>query len=104
MKDFLYFSPEIRARTYRLEGLEVRVGDTCNGCRKCVKECYASAIVMEDGKALVTDTCKGCGLCVKRCPSNAIEMTIADGNRMLEEAIGRITKHSDVTAPPSPQA
>jgi Pyruvate/2-oxoacid:ferredoxin oxidoreductase delta subunit len=97
MKDFLYFAPEIRERTHRLEGLEVRVTDECNGCTKCVKACYASAITIEDGKAVVSEGCKGCGLCVDRCPRDAIEITVADGNRMVEEALERIQHYSDVT-------
>lgn len=97
MKDFLYFAPEIRARTHRLEGLEMRVSDDCNGCRKCVNACYASAIRMEGKRAVITDGCKGCGLCVAKCPAQAISMTISDGNRMLSEALTRIQKHSDVT-------
>jgi UDP-glucose 4-epimerase len=97
MKDFSYFAPEIRARTYRLEGLEVEVTGECNGCARCVKTCYADAIVMEDGIARVTEGCKGCGLCVLSCPREAITMTIADGNRMVEEALERITRYSDVT-------
>jgi Pyruvate/2-oxoacid:ferredoxin oxidoreductase delta subunit len=97
MKDFLDFSPEIRARTHRLEGLDISVTEECNGCTKCVKACYASAVTMVDGKAVIGDGCKGCGLCVERCPKGAIEMNIADGNRMVEEALERIQYYSDVT-------
>lgn len=99
MKDFSYFAPEIRARTHRLEGLEVSVSDECNGCTKCEKACYAGAVEMRDGRAFVTDGCKGCGLCVERCPKDAISITITDGNRMVEEALERITTHSDVSTP-----
>lgn len=97
MKDFSYFSPEIRARTHRLEGLEVLVGEGCNGCTKCIKACYAGAIELRDGKAFVTEACKGCGLCVERCPERAITISITDGNRMISEALERIQAHSDVT-------
>ncbi|MFH1150139.1 MAG: 4Fe-4S dicluster domain-containing protein [Actinomycetota bacterium] len=97
MKDFDYFAPEVRARTHRLEGLEVTVTDECNGCARCVSECYAGAMVMQDGRARVTEGCKGCGLCVARCPRGAIEISITDGDRMVAEALERITHHSDVT-------
>lgn len=97
MKDFSFFAPEIRERTHRLEGLEVKVTEACNGCRPCVEGCYASAIVLEDGMARVTDACKGCGLCVSRCKRDAIEISITDGNSMVEEALSRITSHSGVT-------
>lgn len=97
MKDFNLFAPEVRARTHRLDGLEITVNDQCDGCRTCVKTCYTGAMVVEDGRARVTDACKGCGLCVSRCKRGAIEMTITDGNRMVEEALSRIQHHSDVT-------
>ncbi len=96
MKDFDYFSPAVQARTHRLEGLEVKVSEDCNGCMKCVQKCYTGSIVVEDRKVRVTDGCKGCGLCIPVCPQGALSMTIADGNRMLEEALTRIQRYSDV--------
>ena len=44
----------------------------CHDCYKCVRECHAKAISIQNGHASVLpDKCIACGNCVKMCPSNA---------------------------------
>ncbi|MCA1915684.1 4Fe-4S binding protein [Methanospirillum hungatei] len=49
--------------------------DKCTGCETCVDECPATAIAMEDDKAVVNnELCVDCGSCVDVCPAEAITM------------------------------
>jgi NAD-dependent dihydropyrimidine dehydrogenase PreA subunit len=48
--------------------------EKCVGCEACVGTCPVSAIVIEDGKAVVTDECIECGACVGDCPTEAISL------------------------------
>ena len=49
--------------------------EKCTGCETCVDECPATAIAMNDEKALVNgELCVDCGSCVDVCPSEAISM------------------------------
>ncbi|MDD3237163.1 MAG: [Fe-Fe] hydrogenase large subunit C-terminal domain-containing protein [Candidatus Gastranaerophilales bacterium] len=44
----------------------------CHDCYKCVRECHAKAIKIENGHASVlSEKCIACGSCVKACPANA---------------------------------
>jgi len=45
----------------------------CIGCRRCINECPANAISMENGKAIIDmKKCIRCKKCHKICPVNAI--------------------------------
>lgn len=46
----------------------------CIGCGKCVKDCIAQQIILENKKAHVTGDCILCGHCVAICPCNAISI------------------------------
>ena len=48
--------------------------ETCIGCGMCEKDCLASAIRVEDGKAKVKMKCMECGHCVAVCPVGAVTM------------------------------
>lgn len=48
--------------------------ETCIGCGMCEKDCLASAIRVEDGKAKVKMKCMECGHCVAVCPVAAVTM------------------------------
>lgn len=44
----------------------------CHDCYKCVRECHAKAIKIENGHAsVISEKCIACGSCVKACPANA---------------------------------
>lgn len=49
-------------------------GSLCIGCGKCVKDCVASALYIENGKACVREGCIECGHCFAICPAGAVDM------------------------------
>ena len=46
----------------------------CIGCAKCVKDCVASALFIENGKAKLREGCIECGHCFAICPEGAVDM------------------------------
>lgn len=48
--------------------------EKCIGCGMCVKDCVASAITIEDGKAVMRKGCIECGHCFAICPTGAVDM------------------------------
>ncbi|HHY46285.1 MAG TPA: 4Fe-4S binding protein [Firmicutes bacterium] len=49
--------------------------DECIDCLKCVELGHCTAIVEQDGKAVVIpEECVGCAICVRVCPQGAIHM------------------------------
>ena len=48
-------------------------GNTCIGCKKCIRELGCPALVNAGKKVSVEkEMCFGCGLCAKICPTGAI--------------------------------
>ena len=60
----------------KLEGLEVQVGEDCDGCGICVERCFIKAMSLKDGKAVVGAACRGCGRCAMVCPRKAIRVVL----------------------------
>ncbi len=80
----------ISRKIRRMPGVTVRVDDRCVGCGICTEGvCFADAIQLEDGRAVIDDACRGCGRCVEVCPQGAIELSIDDG-RFIDQAIAHI--------------
>lgn len=52
--------------------------ESCIGCGACVKDCIASNLYMENGKATVRSACFSCGHCVAVCPQNACALPSYD--------------------------
>ncbi len=48
--------------------------DKCIGCGLCVKDCVASALYIDNKKAVLRDGCIECGHCYAICPQGAIDM------------------------------
>lgn len=89
-------SEKIRSKVNRMPGLEVRVGDDCNGCGSCTDACIAGAITVVDGRARVSEGCIGCGRCAEVCPRDAMELVFEEGVP-VEESIRRLESRVDVS-------
>ena len=50
----------------------------CIGCGKCVNDCVAFALYLENGKANVREGCIECGHCFAICPVGAVDMPAYD--------------------------
>jgi ferredoxin len=67
--------PEKEARgLQKLEGLEIRIDDDCDGCGICVERCFIKAMTLKDGRAVAGETCRGCGRCSLVCPRRAVSI------------------------------
>jgi Ni,Fe-hydrogenase III small subunit/NAD-dependent dihydropyrimidine dehydrogenase PreA subunit len=65
VKDPLYLNESSYGR--------IEVKDDCSGCGKCIPECLAGAIKLENGKARVDEkSCIYCGRCIDVCGQGAI--------------------------------
>ena len=92
-----HLAPQIGAKVTRMPGVTVQVSERCTGCGVCMQDvCFADAIYLLEGRAVIGDACRGCGRCVAACPHNAIEITIETG-RFVEESVARISPLIDVS-------
>jgi ferredoxin len=73
----------------KLEGLEVRVGEACDGCGICVEHCFIKAMVIQGGKAVVGESCRGCGRCATLCPRQAVKVLLPPA-ASLEKFLRRV--------------
>ncbi|MFW9996853.1 MAG: hydrogenase iron-sulfur subunit [Candidatus Odinarchaeota archaeon] len=66
--------------------------ETCTGCEACIKNCPATAITLEDGKASVNqNTCILCETCTTVCPTGAVTIENEKEN-LLDARITAMTK------------
>ncbi len=80
------FLPEKEARgLQKLQGLEIRVSDSCDGCGICVERCFIQAMTLRGGKAVVGETCRGCGRCSVVCPRHAVKV-VFEGRELRGES------------------
>ncbi|MBQ9531876.1 MAG: nitroreductase family protein [Eubacterium sp.] len=56
----------------------------CVGCGKCVKDCVASALFLENKKAKLREGCIECGHCFAICPTGAVDMPEYDKEGCVE--------------------
>ena len=56
----------------------------CIGCAKCVKDCVASALYIENKNAKLRDGCIECGHCFAICPEGAIDMPAYDTSKCTD--------------------
>jgi NAD-dependent dihydropyrimidine dehydrogenase PreA subunit len=92
-----YVSPEFGDKVHRLPGVSVRVTERCVGCGTCTQDvCFADAIQLQDGHAVIGAACRGCGRCVDVCPNKAIEVVV-DNDQFAADAIERISALVDLS-------
>lgn len=48
--------------------------DACTGCGRCIKDCIAGTISLQDHKARSAGSCLLCGHCVAVCPTGAVSI------------------------------
>ena len=88
-KMYRYLPQEASQGLQRLDGLEVQVGEGCDGCGVCVERCFIRAMTMKDGKAAVGESCRGCGRCATVCPRKAVKISLRPSG-MLDRYRSRI--------------
>ncbi len=76
LKIYRYLPLEAAQGLQKLEGLEIHVGDECDGCGVCVERCFIRAMVLKEGKAVAGESCRGCGRCAAVCPRKAVKISI----------------------------
>jgi ferredoxin len=72
---YRFLPAEAAGTLKKLEGLEVHVADSCDGCGVCAERCFMQAITVRDGRAVIGDRCRGCGRCAQVCPRGAISLS-----------------------------
>ncbi len=92
----IHASRESRDLIARLEGLNVRVNELCNGCGICVDACIFKQATIVNGKAQIGAECKGCGRCATACKRSAIDISIEDP-AWMQKCIERIKSRVDVS-------
>jgi ferredoxin len=96
-KTLPHIADEIGNKVTKLSGVTLEVLDTCLGCGACTKEiCFADAISLRDGKAVIHDTCRGCGRCAAICPENAIRLNLT-GDGEVARLINHLESIVEVT-------
>jgi ferredoxin len=92
--------PHVTARigdkVARMPGVEISVNGRCVGCGTCTEGvCFADAIRLENGRAVIENACRGCGRCVDVCPQGAIDLSLEDW-RFVDQAIAHIATLVDL--------
>lgn len=91
-----HVAPRIGERIQRMPGLTVSVNGQCVGCGTCTEGvCFADALRMDRGRAVIQDSCRGCARCVDVCPQGAIQVSIEDTS-FVDRAITRIATLVDL--------
>ncbi len=89
-------NPMISQKLTSMPGVEVAVNDSCSGCGSCQDGiCFADAIHLVDGRAVITAACRGCGRCVEVCPEEAIILTV-NGEKSIQEIIQNLEELVDL--------
>jgi len=75
-----------------VEGISVRVSESCKGCGTCMMTCIFDAVSLRDGKAVHSDQCRGCGRCAINCPNQAVRILMNNPN-FHRDVFNRIMSH-----------
>ncbi|MDI6785439.1 MAG: FAD-binding protein [bacterium] len=62
----------------------IKILDNCTGCKKCLKTCPISAIVIVDKKAQILEHCNLCAACVSSCELEAIKIKRIEGKSTIK--------------------
>ncbi len=88
-------SREARDMLVKLEGVNVEITDSCNGCGRCVDVCVFKQISIPagvgKGPAVIGEECKGCGRCAMVCKRGGVSITI-DNPEYVEQCVARINE------------
>lgn len=73
--------------TRRFPGVEVMFDESkCTACGKCVQQCFARAITLEDGKIRFdADKCKGCGHCALVCDGFTVRYDLNSVDEVIKQ-------------------
>lgn len=86
-----HLSPQIGSKVIGMPGVAVHVGEECIGCGTCAAGiCFAGAIRLDGGQAVIGDACRACGRCVEVCPQGAIKLTV-EHRQVVEESVRQIS-------------
>jgi len=72
---------------------EIKVAESCNGCKKCIEVCPRNVLVIEGDRAKASNTleCSLCKLCIEACEPGAISVApILDSFVVSIESCGSI--------------
>ncbi len=73
---YRYLPPRASNGLQKLEGLEIRVSEACEGCGACVERCFIGAMAVREGRAVPGENCRGCGRCAAVCPKKAVTVIL----------------------------
>jgi ferredoxin len=92
-----HITPQIGDRITCMPGVTVTVNERCTGCGICTQDiCFADAIRLVEGRAVISDACRGCGRCVDACPQKAIDLSLEYG-QFVAESVARLSPLVDVS-------
>jgi ferredoxin len=92
-----HVSPQIGAKVMPMPGVSVAVNGQCVGCGLCTQGvCFADAIQLVEGRAVISQACRGCGRCVEACPRGAIELLFEHWN-FVDESVKSISSLVNVS-------
>jgi ferredoxin len=87
-----YVAERLAKKIHRAPGVSVTVGNDCLGCGACTQGvCFANAISLEDGQAVISQECRGCGRCVDACPNSAITLSV-DMDFFMSQSLDDISR------------
>lgn len=94
-----YLPPLSQDSIVKLKGLHIETDQVlCDGCGRCVSECFIGARRLVDGSLLYDPgLCKGCGRCITICPKQAVFAEVDDVDEAVADLIGRVRELIDYT-------